>query len=67
MVTWPISSNNLSRTDFYDQFRKDIIRYTRIGYNKNEMRKSALLLVAQLLYINYLLILISHRLVVHQT
>ena len=67
MVIWPINSNNLSRTDFYDQFRKDIIRYKRIGYNKNEMRKSALLLVAQILYINYLLISISHRLVVHQT
>ena len=28
-------------TDFSDQFRKIIMRYKRIGYNPNVMRKSA--------------------------
>ena len=30
-------------TDFSDQFRKNIMRYKRIGYNLNVMRQSACL------------------------
>ena len=32
-------------TDFSDQFRKIIMRYTRIGYNLNVMRQSACLAI----------------------
>ena len=32
-------------TDFSDQFRKIIMRYNRIGYNLNVMRKSACLVI----------------------
>ena len=32
-------------TDFSDQFRKIIMRYKRIGYNLNVMRKSACLVI----------------------
>ena len=32
-------------TDFYDQFRKIIMRYKRIGYNLNVMRQSAWLVI----------------------
>ena len=32
-------------TDFFDQFRKIIMRYKRIGYNLNVMRQSACLVI----------------------
>ena len=32
-------------TGFSDQFRKNIMRYKRIGYNLNVMRKSACLVI----------------------
>ena len=32
-------------TDFSDQFRKNIIRCKRIGYNLNELRQSACLVI----------------------
>ena len=32
-------------TDFSDQCRKSIMRYTRIGYNLNVMRQSAWLVI----------------------
>ena len=32
-------------TDFYDLFRKIILRYKRIGYNLNVMRQSACLVI----------------------
>ena len=32
-------------TDFSDQFRKNIMRYKRIGYNLNVMRQSACLVI----------------------
>ena len=32
-------------TDLYDQFRKNIMRYKRIGYNLNVMRQSACLVI----------------------
>ena len=32
-------------TDFSDQFRKNIMRYKRIGYNINVMRQSACLVI----------------------
>ena len=32
-------------TDFSDQFRKIIMRYTRIGYNLNVIRQSACLVI----------------------
>ena len=35
----------MGRTDFYDQFRKVIIRYKRIGYELNVMRQSACLVI----------------------
>ena len=34
----------MGRTDFADQFRK-IIRHKRIGYNLNDMRQSACLVI----------------------
>ena len=33
-------------TDFSDQFRKNIMRYKRIGYNLNVMRQSACLVIS---------------------
>ena len=33
------------RNDFSDQFRKIIIRYKRTGYNMNDMRQTACLVV----------------------
>ena len=35
----------VSRSDFSDQFRKDIMRYKRIGYNIDVMRWSACLVI----------------------
>ena len=35
----------VGRNDFSDQFRKNIIRYKRIGYNMNVMRQTACLVV----------------------
>ena len=32
-------------TDFFDRFRKNIMRYKRIGYNLNVMRQCACLVV----------------------
>ena len=32
-------------TDFSDPFTKNIMRYKRIGYNLNEMRQSACLVI----------------------
>ena len=32
-------------TDFSDQFRKNITRYKRIGYNLNAMKQSACLII----------------------
>ena len=32
-------------TDFSDQFRKNIMRYKRIGYNLNVMRQSVCLVI----------------------
>ena len=32
-------------TDFSDQFRENIMRYKRIGYNLNVMRQSACLVI----------------------
>ena len=32
-------------TDFSNQFRKIIMRYKRIGYNRNVMRQSACLVI----------------------
>ena len=37
----------IGRTDFSEKFRKIIIRYKRIGYNLNVMRKSACLIFLQ--------------------
>ena len=34
---------NVGRADFSDQFRKNSVRYKRIGYNINIMRQSACL------------------------
>ena len=34
---------SVGRTDFSDQFRKNIIRYKRIGYNMNVTRRTACL------------------------
>ena len=36
---------SVGRTDFSDQFRKNIIRYKRIGYNMNVTRRTACLVV----------------------
>ena len=35
----------MGMTDFSDQFRKNILPYKRIGYNLNEMRQSACLVI----------------------
>ena len=35
----------MCRTDFFDQFRKIIIRHKRIGYDLNVMRQSACLVI----------------------
>ena len=36
---------NMGRTDFFDQFRKIVIRHKRIGYNLNVMRQTACLVI----------------------
>ena len=35
----------MCRTDFSDQFRKIIIRHKRIGFDLNDMRQSACLVI----------------------
>ena len=35
----------MGKTDFSDQFRKEIIRHKCIGYNSNVMRQSACLVI----------------------
>ena len=45
MVTMYIySKKNEGRADFSDQFKKNIVRYKRLGYNINIMRQSACLM-----------------------
>ena len=39
--------------DFFDQFRKIIMRYRRIGYNLNVMRQSACLVINPITFDNY--------------
>ena len=43
----------MGRTDFFDQFRKIIIRHKRIGYDLNVMRQSACLLVNPIMFDNF--------------
>ena len=38
-----LKKKNVGKADFSDQFRKNIVRYKRIGYNINIMRQSACL------------------------
>ena len=40
-----VTKKIMGRTDFSDQFRKIIIRQKRIGYDLNDMRQSACLVV----------------------
>ena len=41
----PLFKKIMGRTDFYDQYRKIIIRHKRIGYDLNVMRQSACLVI----------------------
>ena len=41
------------RADFSDQFRKNIVRYKRIGYNINIMQQSACLVFNPITVINF--------------
>ena len=43
----------MGRTDFSDQFRKIIIRHTRIGYDLNVMRQSACLVINRMTVDNF--------------
>ena len=43
----------VGRADFYDQFRKIIVRYKRIGYNINIMRQSACLVFNPIMVNNF--------------
>ena len=40
-------------TDFSDQFRKNIMRYKRIGYNLNVMQQSACLVINPIMVDGY--------------
>ena len=40
-------------TDFSDQFRKNIMRYKRIGFNLNVMRQSACLVIKPIMVDGY--------------
>ena len=42
---WTPFKKIMGRPDFSDQFRKIIIRHTRIGYNLDVMRQSARLVI----------------------
>ena len=44
-LVYKLKTNNVSKADFSDQFRKVLISYKRIGYNENVMRQSACLFV----------------------
>ena len=48
-------------TDFSDQFRKNILRYKRIGYNLNVMRPSACLVINPITVVAMLHSLIARR------
>ena len=43
----------MGRTDFFDQFRKIIIRHKRIGYDFNVMGQSACLVVYPIMIDNF--------------
>ena len=57
----------VGRADFYDQLRKIIVHYKRIGYNINIMRHSACLVLTQSRLITLLPSLIARRWVGRQT
>ena len=44
---------NVGKADFSDQFRTIIVRYKRIGYNKNIMRQSACLVFNRITINNF--------------
>ena len=47
------SKIDTARTDFSDQIRKIIIRHKRIGYDLNDMRHSACLVINQITVDNF--------------
>ena len=54
MVTLYTNSKKiLGRSDFYDQFRKIIIRHKCIGYDSNVMRQSACLVINPITIANF--------------
>ena len=59
MVTGIINSEIVNRADFADHFRKIIIRYSRIGYHTNGMRRSACLVINPIT-VNNIASLVSH-------
>ena len=54
-------------TDFSDQFRKNIMRYKRIGYNLNVMRQLACLVIDPITMMAMLHSLIARRWIGRQT
>ena len=55
----------MGRTDFFDQFRKVIIRHKRIGY-LNVIRQSACLVINSITVDNFAALFIARRWIVHQ-
>ena len=53
MTKYITSKYIVGGTDFSDQFRKNIIRYKRIGYKLNVMRLSACLVLNTITANNY--------------
>ena len=51
----------VGRADFSDQFRKNIVRYKRIGYNINIMRQSACLVFNPITVNNFASLSIEER------
>ena len=54
-------------TDFFDQFRKIIMRFKRIGYNLNVMRQSACLVINPITVDGYAALFIARRWIGRQT
>ena len=52
-LVYKFKKKNVGRADFFDQFRKIIVLYKRIGYNINIMRQSACLVFNPIIVNNF--------------
>ena len=66
-LVYKLKKKLVGRADFSDQFRKNIVRYKRIGYNINKMRQSACLVFNPITVNNLVPSLIARQWVGRQT